>query len=95
MCPFINIRRIRLWVSYPSMLPKMRIPGLFPNVDTSLMRETQCIVTVYIGNLMSGYAMGFSAVAIPDIMNEMKSNQSSILPAIDAKPEDLSWFGET
>ena len=77
------------------MLPKMRASGLFRNVETSLKRETQSIVTVWIGNLMTGYAMGFSAVAIPDIIKEMKSNQTSILPPIDANPEDLSWFGKT
>ena len=72
----------------------MRAQGLFSNIDMSLVREAQSIVTVYLGSVMAGYAMGFSAVAIPDITNEMKSNETSILPAIEATHEELSWFGK-
>ena len=39
--------------------------------------------------------MGFSAVAIPDIKNEMKSkDQSNLISTIQASSEELSWFGE-
>ena len=38
--------------------------------------------------------MGFSAIAIPDIKNEMMSNSTSVIPKISATNDQLSWFGK-
>ena len=75
---------------------EMKGIGLFSIVFNELgfIREAQAIVTLYVGSLMAGYAMGFSAVAIPDIVEEQKANTSYILPSIKATSEELSWFGK-
>lgn len=39
---------------------------------SGLVRELQAILTLYLGTLLGGYSMGFSAVAIPDIKIEMR-----------------------
>ena len=41
-------------------------------VDSGLCRELQAILTVYTCSLLSGYSLGFSAVAIPDIKSNMR-----------------------
>ena len=41
-------------------------------LDPGLVRELQAILTLYIGPLLSGYSMGFSAVAVPDMKEEMR-----------------------
>ena len=70
---------------------------IFGSIDSDLLRECRAILTVYLGSMLAGYNMGFSAVAIPDITQEMISNStysySSILPSISATKEQLSWFG--
>ena len=43
-----------------------------PLTKVSLLRELQAILTVYLCTLLSGYSMGFSAIAIPDIKNKMR-----------------------
>ena len=83
-------------------------------LDPGLRRELQAILTLYIGPLLSGFSMGFSAVAVPDMKEEMRleiklnfscpalptrpcfrSNSSlSVIPAIQATGEQLSWFGQ-
>ena len=50
---------------------------------------------VYLGTLAHAYGYGFSAVAIPDIRNEMReTNITRLIPSIVATDEQLSWFGE-
>ena len=64
--------------------------------SAGLVRELQAILTLYIGTLLGGFSMGFSAVTIPDIKQEwkMRENKTSFfIPAIEALNEDLSWFG--
>lgn len=62
----------------------------------SLRRELQAILTLYLGTILTGYNLGFSAVAIPDIKEEKRSNTSySVLPAIELTDEDVSWFAST
>ena len=39
-----------------------------------LLRETWTVVIVYLGTLAHAYSYGFSAVAIPDIRNEMRKH---------------------
>ena len=41
-------------------------------LDAGLVRELQAILSLYFGALLSGYSMGFSAVAVPDIKEEMR-----------------------
>ena len=64
-----------------------------------LVRELQAILSLYLGVLLAGLSMGFSAVAVPDIKEEMRyrvrSNSSySIIPTIEATEDELSWFGK-
>ena len=42
-----------------------------------LLREAWTVVIVYLGTLAHAYSYGFSAVAIPDIRNEMIAISSS------------------
>ena len=39
-----------------------------------LLREAWTVVIVYLGTLAHAYSYGFSAVAIPDIRNEMRKH---------------------
>ena len=64
-------------------------------LDVGLGREVQAILSLYLGTLLDGYGVGFSAVAVPDIKEEMSSNHSySDIPRIEATDEELSWFGK-
>ena len=50
---------------------------------------------VYLGTLAHAFSYGFSAVAIPDIRNEIReTNVTQLIPSIVATDEQLSWFGE-
>ena len=42
-------------------------------VEAGLGRELQAIITLYLGTLLGGYSMGFSAVAIPDMNHDMRN----------------------
>ena len=48
-------------------------------LDPGLRRELQAILTLYIGTLLSGFSMGFSAVAVPDMREEMRLERISLL----------------
>ena len=41
--------------------------------EAGLGRELQAIITLYLGTLLGGYSMGFSAVAIPDMNHDMRN----------------------
>ena len=41
-------------------------------LDVGLRRELQSILTIYLSLLLQGYSSGFSAVALPDIKDEME-----------------------
>ena len=43
------------------------------SISTGFARELQAILTLYLGTVLIGFSMGFSAVAIPDINNEMRN----------------------
>ena len=64
------------------------------NINHAILRETFAILTLYLGIILGGYNMGFSAIAIPDIKNEMLSNSTSVIPKISATNDQLSWFGK-
>ena len=69
---------------------------MFSLTKSDFVREAHAVLTVYFSTLIGGYSMGFSAVAIPDIKNEMKSEnpKSYLISSIQASSEELSWFGE-
>ena len=46
---------------------------MIPQLEAGMRREFQAIVTLYLGTLLGGYSMGLSAVAIPDMKNEMRN----------------------
>ena len=65
--------------------------------NAQLLREAWTVVIVYLGTLAHAYSYGFSAVAIPDIRNEMREANNvtnSLITPIIATDEQLSWFGE-
>ena len=65
-------------------------------INLGLVRELQAILTLYTATILSGFSMGFSAISIPGIKEEMflNNNQSSsVIPSIKASEEELSWFG--
>ena len=41
--------------------------------EAGLARELQAIITLYLGTLLGGYSMGFSAIAIPDMKHDMRN----------------------
>ena len=45
---------------------------MFSALEPGLPRELLAILSLYLGTLLNGYSFGFSAVAIPDINNEMR-----------------------
>ena len=63
--------------------------------DVAGRRELEAILTVYLGTLLSGYSSGFSAVAVPGMREEARSNfsHSSIIPPLEMTEDQLSWFG--
>ena len=63
-------------------------------LSPSFVKEATAITILYLTTLMNGFAQGFSAVAIPDIKNEMDtSNDTFFIPSIVATSKDLTWFG--
>ena len=65
------------------------------NFRAPLLREAWTVLIAYLGTLAHAYSYGFSAVAIPDIRNEMReTNVTRLIPSIVATEEQLSWFGE-
>ena len=47
---------------------------MISQTEAGLARELQAIITLYLGTLLGGYSMGFSAIAIPDMKNDMMRN---------------------
>jgi len=73
---------------------------IFP--EQGFLRECQSILTLYLGTILAGFNMGFSAIAIPDIQSELEIRQNTnytesqfVLPSIDATGEQLSWFASS
>ena len=65
------------------------------NARARLMREAWTVMIVCLGSLAHAYSYGFSAVAIPDIRNEMRgTNVTRLISSIVATDEQFSWFGE-
>ena len=56
-------------------------------------REYQAVLTLYLGIIIGGYELGFSAIAIPGIHLEVASNSTYLIPSVVADEEQLSWFG--
>merc|ERR1719158_1329226 len=71
---------------------------MFTAINFGLVRELQAILTLYIATVLSGFSMGFSAISIPGIKEEMSLNNtqsSSVIPSIKASEEELSWFASS
>ena len=47
--------------------------------NARMLRESWTVVIVYLGTLAHAYSYGFSAVAIPDIRNEMRMMMMMIM----------------
>ena len=45
---------------------------MFSALQSGFARELQAILTLYLGTVLIGFSIGFSAVAIPDIKEEMR-----------------------
>ena len=45
---------------------------MFSAFSPGFLRELQAILTLYLGTVLIGFSIGYSAVAIPDIKNEMR-----------------------
>ena len=56
-------------------------------LEVGLARELQAILILYLGTILSGFSMGFSAVAVPDIKAEMRypSKTSQSIPRLITK----------
>ena len=68
-----DLQRINTSEPLCSYLIRVRFESNMISVLRSgLARELQAILTLYLGTLLGGYSMGFSAVAIPDIKTEMR-----------------------
>ena len=59
-----------------------------------MWREFQAVFTTFFGVILVGVTMGYSSVAISDIQRELTTNDTVVIPAIDATIEELSWFGK-
>ena len=59
-----------------------------------MWRELQAVSTTFFGIILVGVTMGYSSVAISDIQREFSTNDTMVIPAIDATIEELSWFGK-
>ena len=46
---------------------------MFSISSTGFARELQAILTLYLGTVLIGFSLGYSAVAVPDINNEMRN----------------------
>lgn len=62
-------------------------------MNNGFIRELWAILTLYLSTLLTGYGIGYAAVAVPDMKAEIKSNQSlSFLPQLEASNDELTWF---
>ena len=59
-----------------------------------MWREFQAVFITFFGVILVGVTMGYSSVAISDIQRELTTNDTVVIPAIDATIEELSWFGK-
>ena len=49
---------------------------MISQIDRGFVRETWAIMTLYLGFLLGGFSAGFSAIAIPDMKNEMRYDKT-------------------
>ena len=66
---------------------------IFPS--PGLSREIIAIFALYLAMIIDGMSWGFSAIAIPDMKNEMENkNSTTFINQISATNEQFSWFGK-
>ena len=63
-------------------------------LDGDLFRQIQAIFTCYLGSLLTGFSVAFSAIAIPGIKLDRVNQQTSFVGNIEVSNENLSWFGK-
>ena len=64
-------------------------------ITNSFLREIQAIFTCYLGSLLTGYGLAFSAIAIPDIKNDRDSKFSFLgFGEVQISDDNLAWFGK-
>ena len=62
-------------------------------LDGGLLRQIQAIFTCYLGSLLTGFSVAFSAIAIPGIKLD-RAQQLSFVGSIEVSDANLSWFGK-
>ena len=62
-------------------------------LDGGLLRQIQAIFTCYLGSLLTGFSVAFSAIAIPGIKLD-RAQQLSFVGSIEVSDDNLSWFGK-
>ena len=55
-----------------SLAPTLQLSIMLTLMSSGLLRETKAILFVYLGVLLNAFNYGFSAIAMPDIENEMR-----------------------
>merc|ERR1719225_2614790 len=66
---------------------------LISSINHGFFRELWAILTLYLSTFLTGYGIGFAAVAIPDMKTEIRSNETiSFLPKLEATNDELTWF---
>ena len=55
-----------------SLAPTLQLSIMLTLMSSGLLRETKAILLVYLGVLLNAFNYGFSAIAMPDIENEMR-----------------------
>ena len=66
---------------------------MFNILDGDLFWQIQAIFTCYLGSLLTGFSVAFSAIAIPGIKLD-RVHQTSFVGSIEVSNEHLSWFGK-
>ena len=62
-------------------------------LDGGLLRQIQAIFTCYLGSLLTGFSVAFSAIAIPGIKLD-RTQKLSFVGSIEVSNDNLSWFGK-
>ena len=55
-----------------SLEPTLQLSIMLTLMSSGILRETKAILLVYLGVLLNAFNYGFSAIAMPDIENEMR-----------------------
>ena len=62
-------------------------------LDGGLLRQIQAIFTCYLGSLLTGFSVAFSAIAIPGIKLD-RAQELFLVGSIEVSDDNLSWFSK-